>query len=49
MTHLLGLAVLVLLPVSKLLLELLDSGRDVSLAGRCVNADLGELLDDTNV
>ena len=49
MTYLLGLAVLVLLPVSELLLELLDSGRDIGLARGCVNANLGELLDDTDV
>jgi hypothetical protein len=48
-THLLGLAVLILLPMSELLIELLDGGRDVGLAGRCVNADLGELLNDTDV
>lgn len=48
-TYLLSLAVLILLPVCELLLELLDGGRDVGLARRWVNTDLGELLNDTDV
>lgn len=47
MTHLLGLAVLVLLPECELLLELLNNSRNLALVGRRLNVNLGKLLEHT--
>ena len=48
-SHLLGLALLVLLPESELLLQLLGDSRDVALLHGRVDANAGQVLDRANV
>ena len=48
-TYLLGLAVLVLLPVGKLLLQLLNHSWHVCLSAWWVDSDLGQVLNHANV
>lgn len=48
-SHLLGLALLVLLPEGELLLQLLGDGRDVALLHGRVDTNAGQVLDSANV
>jgi hypothetical protein len=49
MTYLLGLAILVLLPVSKLLLQFLDNTGNIALLHGRVDVDAAEVLNGANV
>lgn len=49
LAYLLRLSVLILLPALKFLLELVNNTGNVGLSGRWIDANLGQLLNDTNI